>query len=88
MRYLDLLSDTRTTTDRTIETIESAEQAPDITLYERTKKGGRLTWLSPTYGPCSGKLLMAPGDGWVLVQGEHTPELLVWVREDLLHAAR
>jgi hypothetical protein len=56
--------------------------------YERTKKGCRVTWLSPIYGTCSGRLLIAPVDGWVLVQGEHTPDLLVWVREDLLHATR
>jgi len=29
---------------------------------------------------------MVPRDGWVLVRGEHTPDLLVWVREDLLYA--
>jgi hypothetical protein len=44
-------------------------QASDTTLYERTKKGGRVAWSSPTYGLCSGRLLMDPGEGWVLVQG-------------------
>jgi len=41
---------------------------------------------SPRFGHRSGRLLMVPRDGWVLVRGEHTPDLLVWVREDLLYA--
>jgi hypothetical protein len=45
-------------------------------------------WRSPRFGSCTGHIVLAPRDGWVLVQGEHTPDLLVWVREDLLHAAR
>jgi hypothetical protein len=56
------------------------------TPYEITKKGCRVRWSSPAYGPCSGKLMMAPGEGWVLLQGEHEPDLLVWVREELLYA--
>jgi len=79
MRYLDLLSKTITTQDRA--TSRTTEKAP----YERTKKGCRVAWTSPTYGLSSGRLLIAPADGWVLVQGEHTPDLLVWVREDLCH---
>ena len=39
-----------------------------------------LTCLWPPFG----RVLIAPGDGWVLVQGEHASDLLVWVREDLL----
>jgi len=46
-----------------------------------------VAWHSPRFGLLSGSLLMAPGDGWVLLQGEHTPDLFVWVREDQLYAA-
>ena len=88
MRYLDLISDTSSTRDRTTKNKESVDQALDSTVYERTKKGGRVTWVSPNYGPCFGRLLIAPGDGWVLVLGAHTPDLLVWVREDFLNATR
>jgi hypothetical protein len=45
-------------------------------------------WRSPRFGSCTGRIVLSPEDGWVLVQGEHTPDLLVWVREDLLNAAR
>jgi hypothetical protein len=43
-------------------------------------------WQSPRFGPCTGRIVLASEDGWVLAQGEHTPGLLVWVREDLLLA--
>ena len=47
-----------------------------------------IAWHSARFGLCSGRFLMPPEDGWVLVQGEHAPDLLVWVREDLLYAAK
>ena len=60
-------------------------RATGSTPYERTKEECLVRWSSHASGPCSGKLLLAPADGWVLVQGEHTPDSLVWVREDLCH---
>ena len=62
-------------------------QAVDTARSDRRTKGVGVAWSSPTYGLRSGRVLMASDDGWMLVQGEHTPGLWVWVREDLLHAA-
>jgi hypothetical protein len=58
------------------------------TAYEKTKKGahaGKRTpsvWLSPRFGPCRVRPVIAAADGWVLVQGLEVAGLLAWVREE------
>src|SRR5262245_59451148 len=55
-------------------------------LRSSSTASAAITWHSPRFGLRSGRLLMDPGDGWVLAQGEHAPDLWVWVREELLDA--
>lgn len=86
MRYLDILSDTSSSSNQSNEITEDTRRVLSHTLDERTKKGGRVAWSSPVFGDRSGRLLMAPGVGWVLVQSEHAPDLLVWVWEGLYEA--
>lgn len=49
-------------------------------------QGARVEWRSPSFGRRAGRVVLDSEDGWLLLKGEHTPDLLVWVREDLCHA--
>ena len=50
--------------------------------------GHRVEWCSPLFGTCAGRVVVDSEDGWFLLKGEHTPNSLVWVREDRLNATR
>jgi hypothetical protein len=81
MRYLDLLQSSNYENDDWYK--GSREKSPKYDhakwAYERTKKGCRVTWLSPVFGLRSGKLLIDLGDGWVLVERLTHPGSWVWV---------
>jgi len=85
MRYLDLLQSSNYENEDCYKGSRDKFSRYDHAkgAYERTKKGYRVTWFSPGFGLRSGRLLVAPGDGWVLVALPTHPSSWVWV-----HASR
>jgi hypothetical protein len=81
MRYLDLLKPSNSQNEEDYKGSRDKFSRYDHAKggYERTKKGYRATWLSPVSGLRSGRLLMAPEDGWVLVSLIAHPASWVWV---------